>query len=276
MKYQFIEQDGQHLHTLDGKALIGTSSVEAVLSKPLTWWASGKAVETLGWVYPKIKKDGKVIGEISLEERLKVSEPIHFAIGNDTPEEYLNRLDEAYKAHLVKLRDTAKSGTNLHAELEKWVKYRMGIITESGKIDEKISPFILWAEDNVKRFLWSEAHTFCKDLWVGGISDAGAELIDGRYAVIDFKSSKETYTNQFIQAAGYAIQIDKNGLWSKDGEMNKKLDKKIEALIIVSFGAEEIKPEIRYVVDEYKKGFEWCVGLYRLLGMDENYKQVNK
>ena len=137
-----------------------------------------------------------------------------------------------------------------------------------------IMPFVIWSNKNVKKYEYSEAHCFDEELWVGGISDAGAELKDGSYAVIDFKSSKEAYTNQFIQAAGYALQIDKNGLWSKDGKMNKKLDKPINALIIVPFGAEEIKPEIRYVISEYRKGFEWCVGLYRLLGLDSNYQQL--
>src|SRR3990167_3478811 len=265
MKYQLIGENGQHLHTLDGKPLTGTSSVEAVLSKPLTWWASGLAVSKFGWLNPK---------KHTPEECAVACEEGFERVRNLERDDYAKLLDEAYRAHSVKLKDSAKSGTDLHAELEKWVKYRMGIIKESGKISDKITPFVLWAEDNVKRFLWSEAHCFDSDLWVGGISDAGAELNDGAYAVIDFKSSKEAYMNQFIQAAGYALQIDKNGLWSKDGKMNKKLDKPINALIIVPFGAEEIKPEIRYVISEYRKGFEWCVGLYRLLGLDSNYQQL--
>ncbi len=260
MKYNF--DDKIHLHSLDDKPLTGTSSVEAVLSKNLVWWAAElAAVECL--------EAGARIPTIREEYLLARAHP--------NKKEAIDVLQKKYPifktarfAHFNDKNKKAKSGTDLHAELEKWVKYRMGIIKSSGKVDKRISPFILWAEDNVKRFLWSEAHCFDEDLWVGGISDAGAELKDGRIAVIDFKSSKEVYTNQFIQAAGYAIQIDKNGLWNKDGSMNKKLEKPVDALIIVPFGAEEIKPEIRYVVEEYKEGFKWCVGLYRLLGYDKN------
>ena len=59
MKYKFDEsidpETGKqnHLHLLDGKPLTGTSSVEDVLSKVLTWWASGLAVEKFGWLNPK-------------------------------------------------------------------------------------------------------------------------------------------------------------------------------------------------------------------------------
>jgi len=266
MNYRFDKKI--HLHLLDEKPLTGTSSIEDVLSKPLTWWASGKAVETFGWLYPKIKKDGKVVGEVSLEERLKVSEPLRLAIGKDTPEEYLKRLDEAYKAHSVKLKDSAKSGVNLHEELERFVKGEMGIMPK-GTYDPKIQPFIDWAEKTVKQFLYSESHCFDQELWVGGISDAGAEMNDGTLALLDFKSAKEAYTAHFIQAAGYAIQIEKNGLWDSQGKVNKKLDKPFDSLIVIPFGAEVIEPAIRHNVADYKEGFRNCVSLYRLLGLSK-------
>ena len=50
-QYKFNKE--KHLHTLDGIPLTGTSSVVGVLMKPLSWWASGKAVELLGWLNPK-------------------------------------------------------------------------------------------------------------------------------------------------------------------------------------------------------------------------------
>jgi hypothetical protein len=130
-----------------------------------------------------------------------------------------------------------------------------------------------WAKANVKKFLWSEANCFDEELWVGGISDAGCELNDGRLAVIDFKSSKAAYPTSFLQTAGYAIQIEKNGLFHESGNANKKIGGKIEALIVVPFGAEVVLPEIRYEVEAYKTGFRQAVGLYRLLGMEEKIKE---
>ena len=46
MKYQFNEKE--HIHTLDDKPLMGTSTVVGIIAKPLTYWASGLAVGKLG------------------------------------------------------------------------------------------------------------------------------------------------------------------------------------------------------------------------------------
>lgn len=257
--YQFNSKE--HLHTLRGVALTGTSSVVGVLSKPLSWWASGQAVGKMGWLNPKHHSQDERIQEATLAlESIKAKDPVSF----------LQLLDEAYKAHAQELDRSARDGTNLHEELERFVKGEMKKSEVNlDTLDTRIMPFVNWAKDNVKRFLWSEAHAYSERLWCGGVSDAGAELHDGTFAVIDFKSAKACYPHHLIQAAGYAIQIEENGLFSENGEHNKKLDKPIGALIIVPFGAEVVTPEIRTNVEEYKKGFECAVQLYRLLGTEK-------
>lgn len=257
MRYTFDNKN--HVHTLDGKALTGTSSIGNVLAKPLTWWASGLAVGKLGWLNPKTNTPEAV--KTALQEGFDKVKALSL-------ESYGKLLGEAYKAHSVKLKDSAKTGTDLHAELEDYVKAAMGL-KEKRQYDPKILPFVLWADENVKKFIASEAHCYDEDLFVGGITDCVAEMNDGKFAVIDFKSSKEAYTTQFIQAGGYAVQIEKNGLFSEDGEHSKKLDKPIEVLIVVPFGAKEVVPEIKYNSEDYKTGFKHAVALYRLLGLDK-------
>src|SRR3990167_10954592 len=253
MKYKFDSE--QHLHELDNgsgfKALTGTSSIGNVLAKPLTWWAAGLAVEKFGWMNPKKNSPESV--KTALQEGWERVKGLDLKV-------YGNLLPEEYYAHSEKLKDTAKTGTDLHAELEHFVKATMGLKPMRADYDKKIQPFIDWTEKNIKRFIASEAHCFDEELWVGGITDCVAELNDEKLAVIDFKSAKEAYTNHFIQAGGYAIQIDANGLFSEDGEHNKKLDKPIEALIIVPFGAKEIVPQIKYNIEDYKTGFRHAVG----------------
>lgn len=275
MKYKYLDEldeNGreQHLHLLDVgegyKPLTGTSSVENVLAKVLTWWASGLACQKFGWLDPK--KNAPEAVKIALQEGYDRVKGLSLA-------EYGKLLGEAYKAHSVKLDKSAKTGTDLHKELQKFVMSELGKWNfEDDELDPKIKPYIDWSRANVKQYLWSEAYCFDENLWVGGISDTGAELNNGQLAVLDFKSANKVYPNHFIQAAGYATEIEKNGLWDKNGEINKKLDKKIDALIIVPFGAEEIIPEVRFDVEAYKKGFEWCVGLYRLLGLDKSYGNI--
>lgn len=271
MSYKFDKAIHLHLYQKDGeyKPLTGTSSVVNVLAKVLTWWASGLAVGKLGWI-KKVdpRKSTKEQIEANRIARITSVTKALEIIKKLTPELFLALLDDAYKAHSVKLKDSAAAGTDLHAELEAYVKGKMGLVKVRA-YDPKIQPFIDWAEKNVKKFLWSEAHCFDLDLWVGGISDVGAELMDGSIALIDFKSSKEAYDSHFIQAAGYSIQIENNGLWDSQGTKNKKLDKDIEHLIIVPFGAEKIIPQFRNNVTDYQQGFINCLQLYRLMGMDK-------
>lgn len=269
--YKFDDKIHLHLFNKDGewKPLTGTSSVVNVLAKVLTWWASGLAVAKFGWIKkadPR-KFTKEQVKENDLERRAAAVKALT-AIKKMTPSAFLELLDEAYKAHSVKLKDSAVAGTDLHAELEAYVKGKMGL-KPVRKYDPKIKPFTDWAAANVKKFLWSEAHCYDELLWVGGICDAGAELLDGSIALIDFKSSKEAYDSHFIQAGGYAYQIDNGGLWDSTGTKNKQLGKQIEHLIIVPFGAEVIVPQFKNNVGDYKQGFANCVQLYRLLGMDK-------
>ena len=252
----------KHLHILNGDGMTGTSSIGNVLAKGgLVWWASGKACEVFGWTNSK---------KVEATERLKIASKKFDEVRELTNPEYLNLLDEAYKAHATHLKKTAKKGTDLHAVLERFVKSEMKreVKPLTKKEIELIKPFIDWSKENVKKFVASEAHCYSKKLWVGGMVDAVAELNNGTLAVIDFKSAKAVYITHYIQTSGYAIEIDENGLFSSDGKHQMKLDKKIGALIVVAFGAEVVKPEIRTQVSKYEAGFKSAVDLYRLMDLD--------
>lgn len=257
MEYKFNEEI--HAHTLDGKPLLGTSTVGSVIAKPLTWWASGLACEKLGWINKGNAKKGWTPKELRLQKaQEKLAE-----IRNLSDEQYLDLLDEAYKAHSVKLDTSAQSGTDLHAELEEYVKNQ--IQGKVGAYSERILPFITWAEENVEKFLWSEINCFSEELWVGGISDAGAKLKDSSVAIIDFKSSKEAYESQFWQCAGYDIEISENGGYDKDGNKIFELEEPITQYIIFPFGADKLEPQIRFNVDECRDAFRAEVLLYKLM-----------
>lgn len=258
-RYKYIDEGKQHLHTLDGKALIGTSSVSNVLAKPLTWWASGLAVAKFGWMNKK-DENGKFRTK---EERLHQAKGQRGWIAGFTDEGYLELLDEAYAAHSKKLETSAVDGTDLHAEIEKFIKDDMAGVR--GHYDPKIDPFIIWADKNVKRFLWSEGHCYSEKLWTGGISDAGFEDKDGKFAVLDIKSSKDAYLSQFWQCAGYDIEISENGVLDKDGNLIYKLEKTIDYYVIFPFGMKE--PEAKLYLDAKggREAFEAEVFLYKKL-----------
>lgn len=260
MNYKF--DTTEHLHLLDGKPLTGTSSVGNVLAKNLTWWAAElSAIECL--------ETGEKIETIR-EEYLSACNSGDKKKGIDALQKKYPIFKKARFAHFDKKNKTAEEGTDLHAELEDYVKTMMRL-KPGREWDSKIKPFMLWASENIDEFLASEAHCYESNLFVGGITDCVARLKDGSLAVIDFKSSKEVYKNHAIQAGGYAIQIDANGLFSEDGEHNKKLDGPIDVLVIVPFGADKIVPKVFRDIETYKQAFRSAVVLYRLMFNHEDY-----
>jgi len=260
-RYHFDEKI--HVHYLDDKPLCGTSTVESVLAKPLSWWASGKAMELLGWVNRNLEPNEA----LRLESSTKVLEEIK-KMG---PKTYLALLDKAYKNHSVTLKDSATAGTDLHALLEKWVKSKMQNQIQGTPVcdpEEQIMPFVDWCNKFVKRFLWSELHTYSESLWIGGITDCGVEMIDGKVGIIDFKSAKEVYFDHFVQCGGYALQLEENGGFDANGFKVFQLEHNIDFMAIVPFGAKNIVPTLNKngegtTVEDFKNSFKACLTIYK-------------
>jgi hypothetical protein len=242
-RYKYTDSAGEHLHTLDGRPLIGTSRVGSILSKPLSWYGAGKAVEVFGCPDPKvitkIKNKKATVEEKSahyrgLEGALAIIKQCDVA-------QYAALIDKAYRAHDVYKRSRAKTGTDLHAECEAFIK---DCLNPQGRLQfaPEIQPLIDWSSENVRRFLWSEGHCYSEKHWLGGISDAGYETKDGKYGILDFKSSKEAYMDQFWQCAGYAIQIEENGILDADGNQVLEVGYSFDEVCVFPFGGEKPQP----------------------------------
>jgi hypothetical protein len=167
MQYRFNE--AEHLHEgfngTEWKPLTGTSTICKVIAKPLTWWASGLACAEFGWVKKLDTRKKPTEEELFANERARF-EKAELMLGlfkQMNAEEYIKLLDKAYKAHDKSLDKSATAGTNLHAELEKFVKSRMGKNTET-VFDPKITPFIEWTDKNVKKFIASDANCGWEEL----------------------------------------------------------------------------------------------------------------
>lgn len=277
-KYRFNDENKSHQHLLwserkqQWEQLTGTTTILDVLGKVLTWWASGLAVSKLGWTNSKIKVNGKYEA-VPLEQRLTHLNSIREAQSKLDDTEYLSLLDEAYKAHSVRLDETADAGTDLHTELERFVKEAMNptelFETRFERFDARIHPFMKWSDENVKRFIWSEGYCYDEILFVGGITDCGAELKDGSFVIIDFKSAKEAYFNHFVQIAIYNLLIEKNGLFDKDGNQILKLEKGFDKYIVVPFGASKFTIVENNNINNLKKAGLACVELYRAKSLFE-------
>lgn len=264
-RYRYIDDAGQHMHTLDGKPLIGTSTAVQVLGKEgLTWWAAELAAVAClesGEHIPTIRAEYEAVSALSgknkknARDRLQRKYPI---------------FKKARYAHKEKKEAAATPGTDMHAQLERYVKeciYGHNGFPIASEADWDIGPEVLrfheWACGNVEEFLWSEGHCYSEALWTGGICDCGALLKEGRAAVIDFKSSKEAFFGPFVQCGGYALQIEENGVLDRDGN-RVHAAVAIDALAVFPFGGSADAPTITRKVEGYMAAFEASVTIYKL------------
>lgn len=281
-RYSYDDTDGKHCHMIGGVPLLGTSTVVGVISKPLSFWASSEAVKTLGWIKPLNPRDKPSAQDKAANDlaRLNRAHEMLQKFPVMTPAEYMALLDKAYRAHADSLDKSADKGTEMHLRLQQFVE--ACIVKNEGKplpIDKDASPewekvklFSEWAQENVAKFIASEAHCYSEVLFVGGITDCICELKNGQRAIIDFKSSKEAYRSQFCQVAGYHTELLENGLVKANGDLIGMLDKDVDCYIIFPFGMVEMKPQYEYDTLAMRKGFAACVVLYKLM----NEQKINK
>ena len=270
-RYKFTEEP--HAHWLDEKPLLGTTTVLSIISKELTWWASGMCAGTMGWLNSK-KADKN---ERLISAGAKLTDIKLMNVG-----QYLDLLDTAYKAHNVKKESRAAEGTDLHALAEEWIKNKMDGDNGEGANEEllayvpneKLRPFITYCERNVKRFLFSEIHCYSERLWVGGKTDFGYEDMDGNYVLADIKSRDKDYFSDHVQCGAYDILLSQNGGFDADG--NKTFEMMKGTLVsgkivqmdfdkhaIFTLG-EKFKEPVFSNPQKNRDAFEFALGLYKL------------
>lgn len=261
-RYKYIDEKKQHLHTLDGKPLIGTSSVVSVMAKNLTWWAAEtSAIECLetGEKIPTIREE--YLAACASPDKKKAIDALQIKYPI---------FKKARFAHFDDKNKKAKKGTNRHELLEVYVKK---CIADNDGIplndyafdsDDPILNFKAWVIENIKKFLWSELHCYNENLWTGGIADVGWEDKQGRIIAGDFKSSKEAYFDQVVQVAGYDLEITHSGGLTPDGDKIFDLPNPIQGYCIVPFGGETLMPELFWDIENYKEGFKSALSLHKL------------
>lgn len=259
-RYKYIDTNKAHLHTLDGKPLIGTSTATKIIAKPLTWWSSGMAVSKFGWVNPK-KVSAEAVQEALDEGYARVT-----ALDKEA---YAKLLTEAYRAHNERKEKAADEGTDRHALLEAYVKEcietNKGIPLAFHRVneDEIISKFVDWSLANVKQFLWSEMHGYSEILWTGGIADVGWIDVQDRVIAGDFKSGGP-YFDQFVQIAGYDLMLSENGGLTADGEKVFDLPREIQGYCVLPFATPKFVPRFEFATESYREGFRSAVKLHKL------------
>lgn len=156
-----------------------------------------------------------------------------------------------YKAYTD---DMAKIGTLVHLRIENHIK---GIPTDfedytptQVKIsDVGFEKYLEWEEENDPQYLMSELQLSTKDY--GGTIDLYAKIKD-KYVLIDFKTSKAIYDDQFCQVSAYANLMREN-------------DMEVDKVMILRIGRDKSEGfEVRTISneEEYLKVFKACIEIY--------------
>lgn len=235
-KYTFDKE--KHVHTLDGKALYGTTTILGVIAKPiLIQWAANVAVES-------IKAD---IYDRSVMPPRMILDDI-FA--------------KAKVAHRKKKEEAGTKGTDVHEECELYIKHCIERGGEAFKpeipSEKQLQNFIDWAVEKKVKFLASEKNIYSERMWVGGIADIICE-IDGKRYVGDIKTSSGIYPEHFIQASAYAAMLK---------EMEEK---EFYGVIIINLkkdGSFDVKEN--YDLEGNLKCFESALCIYKHLNEIKN------
>jgi CRISPR/Cas system-associated exonuclease Cas4 (RecB family) len=205
MKYTFDKSE--HIHTLDGKPLIGVTTALQVISKPfLIQWSANMACDYV-------------------RDNLKKIEDLEEVLG------------KAKTAHRIKKEKSGDWGTEVHLAIEEWIKDKK---EPKLKDNQKIvfDKFKDWANKNKVEFLESEKHLYSESLWIGGICDLVLK-IDGKKYIGDIKTSSGIYDEAFFQMGAYNLCLEEMGEHKdvegyivinlrKDGVMDMKIATDIE------------------------------------------------
>ena len=242
MEYKFDK--ARHMHSLDGKPLMGITTVLSVMAKPaLIQWAANMAV--------------KYVGE-------NFNPDVH---GKD-PRDLQKLLDEAKTAHRKFKEAMGVKGTNVHEVIEEMIKacieHHEGRILTGKNSLPQVQKFIDWAIENKIKFLESEKHLHSEKYWIGGICDMTFEM-NGKQYVGDIKTAKAIYPDNFFQMAGYRIMLEENGETDFHGSMVVRLGKD---------GSFETKE--RYDYDTDKDIFLACLTIHKGLKQHDDYKSNKK
>ena len=184
---ELIFDPATHTYTANGEIVFGVTSVVGVLDKPaLVYWSANMGA---GFA-DKVLVPGMIIDEINKPA-------------------IISGIKTAFRK---KSSEAADIGTAVHAYLESYLK--AGINKETLP-DLPVNPLIrsafeafkTWTKDNNVKFIDSERKIYSREHQYAGTLDALAE-VNGKLAIVDFKTSSGIYDDMLIQTSAYAKAIE--------------------------------------------------------------------
>jgi len=186
----------KHTYEANGKIVFGVTSITGVLDKPaLMYWSANMGAEYAD----KVLVPGMVIDELN---KPAIIEGIKTAFRK-------------------KSKEAADIGTAVHKYLEDYLN--AGINGEplpempvNKHIKNAILAFLEWTKENKVKFVSAERKVYSKKHGYAGTLDA-LGYVNGKLAIVDFKTSSGIYPEMFIQTSAYAQAVnEEDGTEIKD------------------------------------------------------------
>lgn len=175
---------GKHKYSVKGKTVYGVTSIVGVLDKPaLKFWAVGRAIEVLEEKF----LPGTVYDELEIKWML----------------------DEAKRAHTVRLKKAGDVGTAVHQWLENYIiagvgKKPLPKLPTNKEMRQCLKGFFKWTKENKVKFISAEQKCYSLKNNYAGTYDCEA-MVNGKRTIIDFKTGKGIYPEMILQATAYLM-----------------------------------------------------------------------
>lgn len=189
--------DAKHIYTVNNKTIYGVTSITGIIAKPgLIYWAANMAADT----FFANMVAGKALDELQIKELA----------------------DQIRTSHVQKKDKAADLGTMIHDWISEFLK--AGIAKKplpkkpiNPEMKNAINSFLEWCKQNKVKFLESERRVYSKKYKYAGTLDAIA-TINGKSAIIDFKTGNAVYPEMFLQTVAYqsALQEETEKKYSQN------------------------------------------------------------
>lgn len=219
----------KHVHMLDGKPILGTTTVLDVIAKPaLIQWAANLGTAEAFMLASSLALLMETEEEDGLEQLLDLANAISKYEKIDT--DACHELDKQFPlfkkarlAHREKKDAAADWGTLVHKAIEVWIKTKaIPTAVTLSEVNHILLPehltaienFVGWATKNNVEFLQSEKGIYSETWQIGGIVDMVVK-IDGKLLVGDLKTSSGIWESYWLQTAAYAKMMMEMGMYPR-------------------------------------------------------------
>ena len=151
-------------------------------------------------------------------------------------------------AHIVISKTALDIGKVVHQYIEEVIEWSVGELATMPEMPEdesavnSIQAFGKWVKENEVEWIATEERLYSKKYKYAGTVDAVA-MIDDRFSVIDFKTSKQIYKSYKLQVYAYKQAIE------------EMYGKKVESCWILRFDKTTGKFQAKEIKDDYLPAF---------------------